>query len=158
MAVKAPYIFNRKNTLKLVIDLLFIFSVAFAYDGYLSQYEWSKRTSFYEKHVTEEGPDDTMKFNRASPFFMLPVAAVLGVILYRTKQKYLIADENGLDINGEVKIPYDSIQKIDKTNFEKKGYFVITYEKNGTNAEKKISYKTYDNLDKILETLIAKIS
>ncbi len=158
MAAKAPYSSYRRNTFKLGIVLLVLFSIALAYDGYLSKYEWSHRTEFYEKHTKDGKMDDTMKFNRYAPFVFLPVAAVLGVFLYNSRKKYLLAEENELVIDGNEKIPYDSIEKIDKSNYDKKGFFIITYKKDGQEIDRKISYKTYDNLDKILEILISKIS
>ena len=71
----------------------------------------------------------------------------------------VVADENELIINGKEKIYYDSIQKIDKTHFKSKGFFVITYKsKDGGEVNRKLSYKTYDNLQAILDELVAKIT
>jgi len=54
---------------------------------------------------------------------------------------------------------YDSIQQIDKTYFEKKGFFMITYkDKHGKEVRRKLNERTYDNLAAILEHLVAKIS
>ena len=57
------------------------------------------------------------------------------------------------------RIPYDSIQKIDRTHFEKKGVFVITYKNTaGSQVDCRINDRTYDNLAAILDVLVAKIS
>jgi hypothetical protein len=74
------------------------------------------------------------------------------------KDKKLLADENELVFSNKEKIPYDSIQKIDKTCFGSKGFFLITYKnKNGSEISRKISDRTYDNLAAILDKLVAKI-
>jgi hypothetical protein len=56
-------------------------------------------------------------------------------------------------------VPYTSIQKIDKTHFSKKGFFVITYtDKGGKEVDRKMSDRKYDNLGPVLDHLVAKIS
>lgn len=158
MAIEAPISKSRKNNLKIYAAACIIFAIVFAYDGYLSKYEWSHRSSFYKKHIKEGQPDDTMIFNRISPIFLVALAAVLIGRLRTLTDKKLLADENELIITDKEKIPYDSIQKIDKTNFDSKGFFLITYKnKDGSEVNRKISDKTYDNLEAILDKLVAKI-
>jgi hypothetical protein len=79
--------------------------------------------------------------------------------LFAVKNNKLIADENELVFSAKDKIPYDSIQKIDKTYFDKKGFFVITHkDEHGKEIDRKISERKYDNLAPILDHLVAKIS
>lgn len=162
MATTAPYSSYRKNTFKLGIVLCIAFSIWFAYDGYYNE-------EFIEKHtVTEEeaentgksvGPDDTLKFHRIAPFILPPAAVVLAFIFMSAKKRNIVAEDDKLVIdNGKQVIPYESISKIDKTNYDKKGFFIVTYDADGNQKDIKISYKSYDNLDEILEVLIAKIS
>jgi len=159
MAIEAPMSKFKKNNFKIAIFACVVFAIIFAYDGYLSRYEWSLRRSFYEKHVKDGKPDDTMIFNRTAPFCLVAIAALLALRLRAIKDKKLLADEKQLIINDKEKISYDSIQKIDKTFFSSKGYFVITYkDKDGTEVNRKISDRTYDNLAVILDELTAKIS
>lgn len=159
MAIEAPVSNFRKNNLKIYAAACIIFAIVFAYDGYLSKYEWSHRTSFYEKHVKEGRSDDTMIFNQIAPIFLVVLAAVLIRRLQALKDKKLLADENELVISDKEKIPYDSIQKIDKTDFDSKGFFLITYKnKDGSEVNRKISAKAYDNLAAVLDKLVAKIS
>lgn len=159
MAIEAPYSKYKKTNFKIVILLCVVGGVIFAYDGYLSKYEWSHRRGFYDKHVKDGKLDDTMIFNQKAPFFLVAIAVVAAFGLFRVKNNRLIADESELTINDKQKIPYGSIQKIDKTNFDSKGFFVITYKDQSNNeVECKISDKTYDNLKPILEQLVAKIS
>jgi hypothetical protein len=159
MAIEAPVSKFRKNNLKVYIVACIVFAIVFAYDGYLSKYQWSHRRSFYEEHVKESRPDDTMIFNQTAPIFLVVLAAVLTGRLWTIKDKKLIADENELVISDKEKISLDCIQKIDKTNFGSKGYFIVTYkDKDGREINRKLSDKTYDNLAAILDKLVAKIS
>lgn len=159
MAIEAPVSKFRKNNLKVYTAACIVFAIVFAYDGYLSKYQWSHRRSFYEKHVKEGRPDDTIIFNQTAPIFLVVLAAVLTGRSWAFKDKKLLASENELVISDKEKISYDSIQKIDKTNFGSKGFFIITYKnKNGSEVKRKLSDRAYDNLAAVLDKLVAKIS
>jgi hypothetical protein len=159
MVIEAPISKFRKNNLKIYTAACIVFAIVFAYDGYLSKYQWSHRSSFYEKHVKDGRPDDTMIFNRTAPIFLVALAAVLMGRLWTLKDKKLLAAENELVISDKERISYDSIQKINKTSFGSKGFFIITYKnKDGSEVNRKISDRTYDNLAAILDKLVAKIS
>jgi hypothetical protein len=159
MAIEAPVSKFRKNNLKVYTAACIVFAIVFAYDGYLSKYQWSHRRSFYEKHVKEGQLDDTMIFNQTAPIFLVVLAAVLTGRFWAFKDKKLLAGENELVISDKEKISYDSIQKIDKTNFGSKGFFIITYKnKNGSEVKRKLSDRAYDNLAAVLDKLVAKIS
>jgi hypothetical protein len=158
MAIEAPISKTKKNNLKIYAVACIIFAIIFAYDGYLSKYEWSHRSSFYEKHVKEGNPDDTMIFNRIAPIFLVALAAVLMGWFWTLKNKKLLADEKGLFLSNKEKISYDSVQKIDKTHFNSKGFFIITYKnKNGSEVNRKLSDRTYDNLAAVLDKLVAEL-
>jgi membrane protein YdbS with pleckstrin-like domain len=145
--------------LKIYIIVCLVAAGIFAYDGYLSRYQWSHRHSFYEKHVKQGQLDDTMVFNRIAPIFLVPAAVLLTVWFYALKDKKLLAGEDELIISDKKKISYNSIQKIDKTHFDLKGFFLITYkDKNGNEVNQKLSDKTYDNLAAILDHLVVKIT
>lgn len=159
MAIEAPISKSKKNNLKIYIVACIVFAIVFAYDGYLSKYQWSHRRSFYEKHVKEGQPDDTMIFNQTAPIFLVVLAAVLIARFWAIKDKKLLADENELIISDKERISLDCIQKIDKTHFDSKGFFLITYKnKDGREVNRKLSDRTYDNLAAILDELVAKIS
>jgi hypothetical protein len=159
MAIEAPISKFRKNNLKVYIAACIVFAVIFAYDGYLSKYQWSHRSDFYERHVKDGRPDDMMIFNQKAPILLIALAAVLMGWLQTLKNKKLLADENELIISNKEKISYDSILKIDKTGFDSKGFFIITYKnEDGSEVNRKISDKNYDNLAAILDKLVAKIS
>jgi hypothetical protein len=161
MAIEAPISKFTKTNFKIYIGVCVIAAGIFAYDGYLSKYEWSKRYSFYKEQVLDNDgkPSATMEFNRKSPPVFLAIAMLLGAYLFTLRGKKLIADENELVISENERIAYDSIQKIDKTHFDSKGYFVITYKnENGNEADRKISSRKYDNLAAVLEHLVAEIT
>ena len=159
MTIEAPISKFRKTNFKICIGICIACAIIFAYDGYLSKYEWSLRHSFYEEHVIDGKPDFDMAFNQKSPFVFIALAAVSIFWFWTIKGKKLLADENELVINDKKRISYDSIQQINKTYFEKKGFFVITYQDQGGDEVKlRLNDRKYDNLQAVLEHLIAKIS
>jgi hypothetical protein len=104
-------------------------------------------------------PDHTMLFNRIAPVFLVIAAVFLVVRFWAIKDKKLLADENELIIDDKEKIRYDSIQKIDKTYFDQKGFFIVAYkDKDGNENNRKLSSRKYDNLAAILDHLVAEIS
>ncbi|MHC4488249.1 MAG: hypothetical protein ACYS9C_01835 [Planctomycetota bacterium] len=153
MAIEAPISKYKRNTLIGGIIFLGGFGIYCIYDGYYNE-------GFIKKHKDAEGnPNSTLVFNQKSPPYLIGAAALLGVYLFAIKNKKLLADENELIISNKERISYDSIQKIDKTYFEKKGFFVIIYkDKDGKETRRKLNERTYDNLAAILDHLVAKIS
>ncbi|UCG50210.1 MAG: hypothetical protein JSU94_10545 [Phycisphaerales bacterium] len=161
MAIEAPVSKFKKTNLKIYIAILIALALIFAYDGYLSKYKWSMRYGFYKKHVLENDgkPTSTMQFNRKSPPFFAGAGALLLVYLLAIGGKKITADENELALSRKVRIDYDSIQKIDKTHFDTRGFFVITYkDKNGGEVNRRLSKRAHDNLEAVLDHLVAKIS
>jgi len=160
MAIEAGVSKYKLKNLKIYITVCIVLAIIFGYDGYCSKYEWSKRQSFYQEHfVDNDGkPDGTMSFNRKSPPVFLAAAVILAVWLAMNKNRRILADESGID-TGCCTISYDSIESIDKTLFDQKGYFIVTYKnEQGSEANLKLSDRDYDNLGKLLDHLIAKIS
>ena len=152
MAVEAPVSKYKKNNVKIFAAVLIGLAVWFAYDGYYNE-------TFIEEHTTEQGPARTLSFNRKAPPFFAGAAVVLGVYFLMIKGRKIVADENELLINDKVKIGYDSVEKIDKTHFDSKGFFVITYKDDvGKEVDRKLSDRNYDNLKSVLEHIVAKIS
>jgi len=153
MAIEAPISKYKKTNLKIYIILCIVLAAWFAYDGYINK-------NFIEKHTDENGkPNSTLIFNQKSPPFFAAAAVLFGVYLFIVKNKKLIADENGLVFSDKDKILYDSIQSINKTYFDKKGFFIITHkDEHGKEINRKLSDRNYDNLAAILDHLVAKIS
>ena len=152
MALVAPLSKYKKRTYLIWIAVCLIFSVWFAYDGYFN-------SKFIDKHTVKGEADDTLVFNQKVPYFLVIVAAMLGGYFLIIRNRKITADENALIIDGKVNILYDSIQKIDKTHFDSKGHFTLTYKgPDGKETDRKISDRNYDNLGPILDHLVAKIS
>ena len=153
MAIEAPLSKHKRNTFLIWMVVLIGFGVYCIYDGYFNE-------AFIEKNTDADGKaDSTLLFNQKSPPFFIAAAVILGVWLLAIKNKKLTADDTELVIYGKKKIPCESIQKIDKTLFESKGHFTLTYRgQNGKEVDIKLSDRTYDNLGAVLEHLVAKIS
>jgi hypothetical protein len=152
MVIEAPLSRYKKNNFRIGIAVLLGLAIWFAYDGYFND-------KFIQKHTDPNGAaDSTLVFNRKAPPFLVGGAVLLGIYLFAIKDKKIIAGENSL-VAGKLEIAYDSIQKIDKTHFDSKGYFVITYKDyQGVDADLKISDGSYDNLPALLDKLISVIS
>ncbi|MBN1818488.1 MAG: hypothetical protein JW828_14090 [Sedimentisphaerales bacterium] len=152
MAVIAPLSKYKKGNFKIVIAVLIGLALWFAYDGYLNK-------SFIEKHTQEDGaPNGTLVFNQKSPPFLAGAAVLMGLWYFRTKDKKVVADESSL-IVGKTRIPFDSIERIDKTHFDSNGYFTVIYKtETGSEAELRLNERTYDNLPAVLEELIRQIT
>jgi len=153
MAIEAPISKFKKTNFKIYIVVCIVFAIWFGYDGYFNE-------KFRGKYTDADGnPESTLVFNQKSPPFFIGAAVLLGAYLFAIRNKKVIADEDELIISAKEKISYDSIQKIDKTHFNSKGFFLITYkDKDSHEVNRKLSDKIYDNLAAILDHLVAKIS
>lgn len=153
MAIEAPISKYKKSGLLIYIVVCLGASGWFAYDGYLNK-------NFIEKHTHEDGrPDSTLVFNQKIPPFGLGIAVLLVGYFFVIKNKKIVADETDLILSATEKIPYDSIQQIEKTHFESKGFFVLTYkDSSGKEIECKMNSRQYDNLPAVLAHLVEKIS
>lgn len=153
MAIEAPVSKYRKSGLIIYIVVCLAASAWFAYDGYFNE-------EFKTNHTGEDGKfDSTLVFNRKAPPFGVGIAVLLAAYLIAIRGKKLIADDANLVVSDKERISYGSIQQIDKTHFDSKGYFVVTYKnKSGNEIKCKISSRNYDNLAAVLEHLVSKIS
>jgi len=153
MAIEAPTSKFRKTNLKIYIALCIGLAMWFAYDGYLNE-------KFKQKNTDDNGrPNATLVINQKAPPFLIGATVLLGIYFLMIKDKKLIAEDHELVIGPQKKIPYDAIEKIDKTHFEKKGFFIVTYKnENGNDVNLKMSDRKYDNLGLLLDHLVAQIS
>jgi hypothetical protein len=152
MAIEAPLSRHKRNDFILYIVACLAAAAWFAYDGYIS-------TSFRQEHTDEQGkPDSALVINRQAPPFLVGGAVLLGAYFWAIKGRKVVAAETELVIAGREKIPYDAIEQIDKTHFEKKGVFTITYKKDGRLVSRKLTDRQYGPLAPILDHLIAKIT
>jgi hypothetical protein len=152
MAVVAPLCKYKKTNYKIYIVMLLAFAVYFAYDGYFNQ-------KFIDKHTVNDKPDSTLAFNRNSPPFFLAGAIAVAVYFWMVKDKKVVSGDEELIFSEKDKIPYSSIESVNKTNFETKGFFTIEYKlPNGQKSQRKVSDRTYDNLNAVLEVVVSKIT
>jgi len=152
MALIAPSSKYKKNTYLVWVVLCAGFAAYCIYDAHYNE-------GFIKKHSPDGKPDSTMMFNLKAPYVLFPLAALLGVWMLVVSKRKITAEETALVIDGKINIAYDSIEKIDKTVFDSKGRFIITYkDAGGKETSRVISDKDYDNLPAILEHLVAKIS
>ena len=144
MAIEAPLSKYKRTNFYIGIAVCIGLALWSGYDGYLSE-------SFKDS--------DWRGANRVAPFILLPAAAILGAWLYAIRNRKVVAADDALIIAGTKKIPYDAIEKIDKTHFDQKGFFTITYRKDGgAEVQCKLSDRSYENLTPILDHLIAQIT
>lgn len=153
MALEAPLSKYKRNNFIIYIAVCIGAALWFAYDGYLNQ-------SFIEANTTEQdAPNGTLAFNRKAPPFLIGGAALLAGYYYFIRGRRLVAGEDALVMADGERIPYDSIEQIDKTHFEQKGFFTITYKNaDGKLARRKLNGRAYDNLRPMLDHLVAQIS
>lgn len=153
MAIEAPISKFRKSNLKIYIAVCIGLAAWCAYDGYFNE-DWIK------EHTDADGnPKTYLVFNRKTPPYLIGAAVLFGAYLFVIRGRKIVADDNELVINNKEKVSLDSIQKIDKTNFKSKGFFIITYKnKDGSEVNRKLSDRNYDNLEAVLDKLVAKIS
>jgi len=152
MTIEANISSYKKNRLKMFIVACLVLGAWCVYDGYFNQ-KW------IADHTGADGSAETyLVFNRRAPYFLAFGAVLLGVYLASIVGKKVVADEDGLMVDGE-EIKYAWIIKLDKTYFDSKGYFILTYKTaQGDETVKKISDLRYDNLKGILDRIVSKIS
>jgi hypothetical protein len=152
MAIVAPVSKYKVKTYLIYMAVMVGFAGYCVYDGYFNK-------AFIEKHSPDGKPDGTMVFNKKAPAYLVGAAALLGVYVLVIRNKKVVTEDNALIIDGKTSIPYDSVQKIDKTDFDAKGHFTFTYKApDGKEINRKISDRDYDNLKAVLDHLVAKIS
>lgn len=152
MSVIAPYSQYKKTNFKLGMFILLVAAVWFAYDGYKSE-------AFQKRHTKNGQPDSTLVFHRKSPPFFAAGAVVLAIIFATVKGKKIVADEQELILSDGGKIAYNSIETVNKTEYQSKGFFMVEYKsQDGQKKLCKISNRDFDNLDAVLEILVAKIT
>jgi hypothetical protein len=155
MAIEAPLSKYKKQNLLIMVVVLVGLAGWFIYDGYISEKFQQEHTETNE--AGEEVPDSSLAFNRKAPPFFLGAGLLVVVYFFVIKGKKVVAGEKSLVLNGK-EIQYDSIEKINKTFFDKKGYFILTYKEGGTEVDVKLSDRSYDNMPAVLDELVKQIS
>ncbi len=97
-------------------------------------------------------------FAKWPPVFFA-AAGLIGLRLFFIRQRKIVAQESAIVIDKKRQISYDAIQQIDKTHFDKKGVFVVTYTDAGGKLRKqRFDDRKYDNMKEVLDHLIERIS
>jgi len=153
MAIEAPLSRYKRNSLKIYIVACILAALWFGYDGYVSK-------KFIEEHTDEQGnANSTLVFNRVAGPVLAGGALLLVAYFYAIRGRKVVAEDHELVVAGKGKIPYDAIEKIDKTYYDKKGFFTVTYKDGqGKEVQEKLNDRSYDNLGAILDHLIAQIT
>ena len=149
--IEAPISKYTRNSL--VVGMIFLvgFGLYCIYDGFYNQ-------AFIEKYTVDGKPDATLLFNQKAPPFLFVAGALLAGRWVLIRKRKVVAQDTELVINNKIHIPYETIEQIDKTLFKKKGVFVVTYTQSGKQYHQKLSEYTYDNMEAILNHLVAQIS
>ena len=153
MAIEAALSKFKKTNLKIYIIACIVVVIWLAYDGYFNE-------KFRERHTDSNGkPDSTLVFNQKAPPVFIGAAVLLAAYFFAVRNRKLIAGENELVIANKERISYNSIERIDKSHFKSKGFFILTYKNDdGRDVNRKLSNKGYDNLAAVLDKLVAEIS
>lgn len=156
MAILAPLSKHKKTNFVIALIFLIAFGAWFCYDGYFDEEYIKENTENYG--TPQAKPNSDLVINRVAPFLLFGAALATVVWFFIINGDKVVADENALVIKGR-SIAYNSIDRIDKTHFQSKGYFVITYKnEDGKESHLKLSDRSYDNLSAVLDELIARIS
>lgn len=153
MAIEAPVSRYKRTNLKIYIVVCVLAALWFGFDGFVSK-------EFIEKNTNEDGTaNSTLLINRGAAPVLALGAVFFGAWLFAVKDKKVVADEQELIVAGKRRIPYDAIESIDKTHFEKKGLFTIIYtSESGGQAQCRLDNRQFDNLSPVLDHLVAQIS
>ena len=160
MSISAKYSSYKLGNLKIAVFVLVVFSVWCAYDGYYNKTFIEKHTEQVELEdgTTVEKPDHTLIFCQKFPFVGFPLAAIAILSFITKRNKQIVADSDGLILCCGNKIPYNTINEIDHTEYDTKGHFSLKYNQNDKTKSLKLSDKTWDGLEKVLDELISKMS
>ena len=158
MALTAPLSRQTRNWWMMMILAAVVLGLWLVYDGYFSK-KFIEEHTIVDEVTGEKSPDTTLMFNQKSPPCFFGAAVLMGLWVTFIWRKQVVADETDLVIDHKLRIPYDNIQQIDKTDFEKKGRFVLTYKNDaGKDVNCTLSDTSYDGLGPILEHLVAQLS
>ena len=143
----------KKQNLLIFMTIAILAAGYCVYDGYFNE-------SFIKKHTSQDGvPSSTLVFNQKSPPYFVAIAVLFAVRFFMVRNRKITTNDNGLNISRKLAIPFDKIQSINKTNYDQDGYFTLTYKDDSKNEKSlKLSSKTYDNIDTVLDEIISKIS
>jgi len=74
-------------------------------------------------------PASTYALNRFGPFLFIPLGILLAVLAIRTLKRFIVADRDGLVVNGRPKIAWSEFTGIDASLLDSKG--ILTLKRGG---------------------------
>jgi len=153
MEIEARYSKYKRQNILILMAVCLVGAVWLGYDGYINQ-------NFINEHTNEDGSiQSDLQFNRLGSPVCLSLAVLLMVRFFLVKDRKTIAGEKGLILSNNTRIAYDSIESVDKTYFDEKGYFDIKYKSpEGNEKVCRLSERNFDNLSGLLEKVISEIS
>ncbi len=143
MTAKAtPSKYSKKYYIIVTIACIFLASW-FVYDGY-----------FTDKYNPEVDPElsnfDVNGQKIYWPVTCLLSAAYCGYLLLALSKRHIVADNNGLTIDGKPLRPYSDIKSINKKTLKSKGILIIEF----IDGNVKLTDRNYDGLDNLLDEII----
>ena len=156
MPIEAKLSRYKRNNWVIIIVVLAGLGIWCIRDGYYNEKFIEKNTTTNE--AGEEVQGEWLIVNQKAPPFLFAGAIAAAIYLFLIKGKKVIAADTSL-ITEKLEIPYDNIEQIDKTNFDSKGYFVLTYkDSQGSEQTLRLSDRTYDNLPAVLDEIVKQIT
>lgn len=155
MAIEAPLSKYKRQNYWIIIAVLIGGSIWCVYDGYFN--EKFAKENMRTNEAGEEIQGEWLIVNRNAPYIMIPGALLAALRFFMVKGRKVVATETTL-LTGKAEIPFKSIERINKTYFDKKGYFIVTYKDGDKEIDVKLSDRSYDNMPAILDELVKQIS
>jgi hypothetical protein len=151
MAIVAPLSRYRRNNHMILLAVVLGLAAWFHYDGHFNQ-------EFITKHTKPDGtPDDTLTINRKAPPFLMAAGVLVVGNFVRIRNQRIRVDDSALMVNS-LSIPLGAVTQIDKTHFDSKGFFVLSYKSGDSEKQLKLYARNYDNLSAVLDRLIEELS
>lgn len=155
MSIEAPLSKYKRQNYWIIIAVLIGGSIWCVYDGYFN--EKFAKENMRTNEAGEEIQGEWLIVNRNAPPFMVAGAIIAALRFFMVKDRKVVATETSL-LTGKTEIPFKSIERINKTFFDKKGYFIVTYKEGDKEIDVKLSDRSYDNMPAILDELVRQIS
>lgn len=123
-------------------------AVWFYYDGHYNE-------EFITKETVDGKPSIDLQINRVyGPVGCLLTAGYLGYMVFALSKKKVTVDENGITLADGKNIPLDSMTKIDKSKFRKKGKVFIEYEDGEKVAVLELKDTVYDGIKEVINEIL----
>jgi len=148
MAVVATGCRHTRNTNYIIAVVCILVGLYFFYDGWIGNYRLK------ELEENDNKPTISLYINQYAIIPLAVIAVYFALAAKRLNAKRIEADDTALSFSHGLKIPYNSIQQIDKRFFEKEGHFTLEYEVGSEAKKLKLTDRTYDKLGLLLDEIV----